>query len=141
GCLWVKRKVDTGAFATTFYFDQTGKSTIFIETETGGDVLHYYEDPTTTDLTGPTLTIDTWFLLGCVRTNTSQALYYGTEAGGTLTKVSATDTRTVSGSTSIVCYIGNDIYTEPFNGEIAYVRLWETNLSDAEMDSEWRSTT
>lgn len=34
------------------------------------------------------------------------------------------------------------MYSEPFDGEMAYVRLWDTvALTDAEIDSEWRSTT
>lgn len=142
GCCWAKRKVDTGAFATIMYVRSTTDShEVWLETETGGDVCHFYDlQGTEADLTGPTLTIDTWFFLGWVRTNTARALYYGTEAGGTLTKVTDSSTHTASGSATDF-WLGQDIYTEGFNGEIAYARLWDTNLNDAEMDAEWRSTT
>jgi hypothetical protein len=140
-CMWVKRKVDTGTFATCWYAHVTTGAQLesWLETETGGDQLFMFELPgTESDLAGPTLTIDTWFFIGYQRTNTSRSLYYGTEAGGTLTKVTNTDSRTVTNAFSDI-WIAQDIYTEGFNGEIAYVRFWSTNLSDAEMDAEWRS--
>jgi hypothetical protein len=141
-CCWCKRKVDTGTFATVLYArDVTDSGEAWLETETGGDVLHGFELPgTESDLTGPTLTVDTWFFVAFVRTNTARNIQYGTEAGGTLTKVTNSDSRTLSSAISEF-WIGQDIYTEGFNGEIAYVRLWDTNLSDAELDAEWRSTT
>jgi hypothetical protein len=142
GCCWVKRKVDTGAFATCLYVHSaTANHEVWLECDATGDVLHMFDFQTTeADLSGPTLTIDTWFFVAFQRTNAARALYYGTEAGGTLTKVSDTSTHT-SASAASEFWIGQDIYTEGFNGEIAYVRLWDTNLSDAEMDAEWRSAT
>lgn len=143
GCCWVKRKVDTGAFASVFYYHGiTGSYEFWIETETGGDRLDLYEYPgAESQAIGPTLTIDTWFFIGWKRTNTSRSIYYGTEAGGTLTKATNTDTRNVTAAISEF-YIGNDVFTEPFNGEIAYFRLWDaTALSDADFDAEWRSAT
>ena len=141
-CCWVKRKVDTGTFATTIYLRNTTDShELWLETETGGDVAHMFDLQTTeADLTGPTLTIDTWFFLAFSRTNTSRTLYWGTESGGTLS--TATDGSTHTGSHAVVDFwIGQDIYTEGFNGEISLVRYWDTNLSSGEMDSEWRSLT
>lgn len=143
GCLWCKRKVDTGAFATALYLvvPTSSQLELWLETETGGDRMDFYELPATESaISGGTLTIDTWFFYGFTRSNTSRSLYRGSEAGGTLTKATNGDTRTVTNSVNTL-YIGNDVYTEPFNGEIAYVRLWDAVLSDADMDAEWRSAT
>jgi hypothetical protein len=145
-CCWIKRKVDTGTFATALYaaFSGAGNLEIFLETETGGDVLHFFEEPPTeSDCAGPTLTIDTWFFVAVVRTNTSRALYYGTEAGGALTKVTNSDTRNIgtTANSNFVFNLGNDPFNENFNGEVSLVRYFEAALNDAEVDAEWRSTT
>lgn len=149
-CAWVKRKVDTGAFATAIYLTLSqsgGNGEVYVETETGGDVLHAYElgaGVAESDVgAGPTLTIDTWFFAGYRRTNTARSLLYGTQAGGTLTKLTNTDTRNYTDATNGMngFQIGNDPFNENFNGEIAYVRLWNVALSDAEFDAEWRATT
>lgn len=138
GCVWIKRKVDTGGSATGFYV-RDGE--YFAQTEGGGDVMHFYEIVGgETDLTGPTLTIDTWFFILITRTNTSQKLYYGTEAGGTLTEVTASDSHTNNANIQEV-WVFDDIYTEKFNGEIAYFRMWAASMTAAEADAEWRSTT
>lgn len=143
-CMWVKRKVDTNAFATALYAS-TGGSTnnhleLFIECEAGGDRLDVYELPgTESQLIGPTLTIDTWFFIGYRRTNTARKMYWGTEAGGVLSSSVNSDTRNVNQDFTTL-RIGNDVFSEPFNGEIAYVRLWQAELTDAEFDAEWRST-
>lgn len=143
-CCWCKRKVDTGAYSTVLYGNLTsdsGGAEFWLETETGGDRLDAYElAAPESQMVGVTLTIDTWFFVAYVRTNAARSMYYGTEAGGTLTEVTNSDSRTFTTDLDEF-YIGNDRYTEPFNGEIAYVRLWATNLSDAEMDAEWRSAT
>ena len=143
-CLWVKRKVDTGAFATALYAT-TGGSTnghleLFIECEAGGDRMDVYELPgTESQLQGPTLTIDTWFFIGYRRINTARKMYWGTEAGGTLSSATNTDTRNVNQDFTQL-RIGNDVFSEPFNGEIAFVRMWQAELTDGEFDAEWRST-
>jgi hypothetical protein len=141
-CLWAKRKVDTNSFATVFYTHGViDNIELWLETSTGGDQLFMFDLLSTEfDLAGPTLTIDTWFFLAFSRQNTTRTLYYGTEADGTLTKVTDTQTHTASSALSEL-WIGQDIYTEGFNGEVAYVRFWSAALSDADMDAEWRSTT
>jgi Concanavalin A-like lectin/glucanases superfamily len=141
-CCWVKRRVDKNAFSTALYLiGSTTPLEIFLETETGGDVMHAFELPATeSDITGPTLTLDTWFFIGYIRTNTSRSLFYGTEAGGTLTKTTNSDTRTVTGALTGAS-IGQDPFTEGFNGDIVWVRLWDAVISDADMDAEWRSAT
>ncbi len=139
-CCWCKRKGDTGAYATVLYANGNSGNETWIETEPGGDRIDAYEIPTESALTGTTLTIDTWFFVAYKRTNTARSLHYGTESGGALTKVSNTDSRTFTNGLDEF-WIGNDLYTEPFDGEIAYVRLWSSELSDAELDAEWRSTT
>lgn len=144
-CCWAKRKVDTGAFATVIYFNApTGSELdVYLETDTGGDTFQVGELPgTESDLVGPFLTLDTWYFV-CYRriSDTSRKLSYGTEAGGSLTHVTNSDSRTTTGKSVDRFYVGNDAFTEPFNGEVAWVRLWSTNLSDTEVDAEWRSST
>lgn len=141
-CCWGKRKVDTNNFATLAYAAKSGGTfEYWLETSTGGDQLHYYELPATeTDVTGPTLTVDTWFFVACTRANASQKIYWGTEAGGTLSTASATDTRTISAALDRM-YLFDDIYAEGFNGELSLFRTWDSELSAAELDSEWRSLT
>lgn len=139
-CFWAKRIVDTNAFATAYYITNGAGGEIFLETETGGDVMWSYDlvGGTEQDLTGPTLTLNTWTFIGYVRTNTSQKLYWGTEAGGALSTAQAALTITNTGNISAI-RIGNDIYSEPFNGEIAYARHWTAQLTDGDMTAEYQS--
>lgn len=140
-CFWAKRIVDTNNWATAYYISSGAGGEIFIETDSGGDVMWSYDlvtGPIEQDLTGPTLTLSTWIFIGYVRTNTSQKLYWGTEAGGALSTASAAFTVTNNANISAI-RIGNDIYSEPFNGEIAYARHWTAQLSDGDMTAEYQS--
>jgi hypothetical protein len=147
-CGWFKRKVDTGAFATLIYMniasDPQGSVETWLETDSAGDNILGSENGSgvaeSLMTTGQVLTIDTWFFVAYQRTDTARATYWGTESGGTLVKTSNADTRVVTTDADAL-WIGNDVFTENFNGEAAYCRLWSTNLSDSELDSEWRSTT
>lgn len=142
-CGWIKRKVDTGAFATALYYEGGGQHEVFIETDTGGDVLTAAETKPgpEIDLTGPTLTNNVWVFVLSTRTNTSRTLYWGTEAGGTLSTATDSSTRTVTSTGIDNIWIGNDPFTEPFNGEVSLVRLFPSSFSAAEADAEWRSLT
>ncbi len=140
-CGWMKRKSGNG-FATGIWFkNSTTNLELFAEMDTGVTVLHYFEGAPAIDLTGPTMTADVWYFVCLARTNTSRAIYYGTEAGGTLTKVTDPTTNTSASGTINNMALFDDVYTEFFNGEMAYVRCWDATLNDAEVDAEWRSTT
>jgi hypothetical protein len=147
-CAWVKRKVDTGQGTTHMYgkISQTGgNGEIYCGADLGGDLIEADElgagVADTHIVPGPSYTIDTWFFYLYARTTASRSLYYGTEAGGTLTKTTNTDTRTFTDNTNGFgeFWIGNDPFNENWNGEMAAVRLWNVKLSDAEADAEWRS--
>lgn len=141
-CAWAKRKVDSGAFATVLYGQCNGANDMFIETDAGGDRIFGDETGGTESVldSGVPFTIDVWYFVVYARSDTSRSLYYGTEAGGTLTPVRNTDTRTYAGTMSKF-WIGNDPFSEPWNGEISLVRLFSSKLSDAQIDAEWRSLT
>jgi hypothetical protein len=145
-CFWCKRQVDTGAFATAMSYGYAGVRT-YLETDSGGDIMTSddFDGSADTVLNGPTITVGTWFFFAYSRTNTSRTLWYGTEAGGTLSKVGPnTDTRTWPSTPSGINFfsIGNDDAQELFNGDIAFARFWQGSVfSDAEADAEWRSTT
>lgn len=148
-CIWVKRKVDTGTFATVWYGNNTTTSLeTWLETETTvttGDRLELFElpvAPAESEVAGPTLTVDTWFFVCGVRTNTSRNIYYGTEAGGTLTAGTAnTDTRATASGTVDKIWIGQDPFTEGCDCELWEARWWETNLTPAEMQTEFCNAT
>lgn len=144
--LWAKRKVDRGAFTNLFYVRAAGGDStfeVFLNSDTSGDVLHAFEYPTgPSDLTGPTLTIDTWFFIVYRRmSQTIRILSYGTEAGGALTHVQNNDSRALTGTNINTLTLANDTSLEFFNGELAWVRMWDVCLSDAEIDAEWRYST
>lgn len=140
-CWWVKRKSDTGANATSIY--TVGNSYAeFMQTEPGGDAQYVYEivSGDEVDIVGPTLTIDTWYFFCFTRKSDTQKLYYGTEAGGTLSVVTATASHTIAFTFENI-FVFNDEYDEWLNGEMAYMRVWPVYFSAAEADAEWRSTT
>ena len=142
-CCWVKLSSDRNDYANIWYLDgNNADGEIFVSTDSDGTTLLISDSATPLNL--GTLTIGTWYFIGYARTNTARAAYIGTQSGGTLTKVSNTETKnrnTAYGSSGRV-YLTNDIYSEWLDGEMAYARVWTTvALSDAEMDAEWRSTT
>ena len=143
-CVWAKRKVDTNGYATVSYTHCSGGPLeMWLECDTSGDLLHFYELRNYSEVmcVGPTLTLDTWFFVMITRTASGRALYYGTEAGGTLTKVTESSTgRDVTNPINDWWYF-DDLYGEGFNGELAYGRIWLRAFSDAEAEAEWQSAT
>ena len=137
--LWANIRVDTNAYATAWYSNITNSTNnceVFVATDTDGTTGAVFESTST--LTGASHSVGTWYFMAYVRTNTARSYYYGTEAGGTLTEVTNADSRTVNTDMDVL-RIGNDIYSEPWNGDIYNVKLWGAALSDAEIDAEWRS--
>lgn len=143
-CGWIKRIVDTGNFATVVYITTTSNADfeMFIGTESGGDQLQADIFPTQTTLaSGTTLTLNTWFFWAYAQDANNQNFYLGTEAGGTLSNWNATQARSPANEIQTMRF-ANDIFSEPFDGELAYFRMWDgTRLSAAQFDAEWRSTT
>lgn len=142
-CFWVRLSSDRNDYANIFYLNgNNADGEIFVSTDVDGTTLLVTDSATAMNL--GTLTIGTWYFVGYARTNTSRAAYIGTQAGGTLTKASNTETKTRNttyGSGARI-ELGNDIYSEWLDGEMAYARIWNSvALSDGEMDAEWRSAT
>jgi len=142
-CGWVKIKVDTNSFATVFYLNgNNADGEVFFSTQADGVTLELTDSASNVVLGA--LTLDTWYFVGYVRTNTSRSVYIGTEAGGSLTKTSNSETKnrnTAYGASGEIALF-NNAYSEFLNGELTYARIWSgVALSDSEMDAEWRSTT
>ncbi|MCA0455663.1 MAG: LamG domain-containing protein [Chloroflexi bacterium] len=141
---WFKRKVDTGNWATMAYWSNNGSGAeYFIETDSGGDTANYYDlvGGDETNGTGPTMTVDVWFFFMATRSNSGLTFYWGTEAGGTLNTATASHSHTPSTSTDKRWFIGNDVYSDFFNGEGAYVGFWNKTFDATEVDAQYRSTT
>lgn len=87
-------------------------------------------------VTGPNLTVGQWYFIA-VRKTAANALklYVGTEAGGAL----STYTGTANAITSYAGdgYVGGNAYSEYLDGREWGLRLWDSDLSDTEVDAEF----
>ena len=90
-------------------------------------------------VTGPDLTVGVWYFV-VVRKTAADALkmYVGTEAGGAL----STYTGTAGAITSYAGdgYVGSNAYDQFLNGRMWGLRLWDAELSDAEVDAEYSAS-
>lgn len=142
-CCWLRLQADRNDFSCLFYLNgNNADGEIFLSTATDGVTMELTDSATALNLGA--LSVGTWYFLAYQRTNTARAAFLGTEAGGSLTKVSNAETKnrnTAYGASGRI-QLGNDIYTEWVNGDLAYARVWSgVALSDAEMDAEWKSAT
>lgn len=91
-------------------------------------------------LTIASLTVGTWYFLA-VRKAAGGAVkaYVGTESGGALSTVtgSVTNIATYSGDG----YVGGNAYGDWFDGRAWGLRIWDAELSDAEVDAEFVAST
>ena len=141
---WVKLSADRNTYSAIFTIEEgVGHSTAYNELITDGDgtTLVVYD---TNDICGTvgTLTQGTWHKVAWVVSNGTFSAYFGTQ--GT-TGVTQTVTNSSIANVSTVNYngVGSSYYasSEWFNGCLSNVRVWNTELTKAEIEAEFTSDT
>jgi Concanavalin A-like lectin/glucanases superfamily len=130
-CGWFRKSVDTGAWATLFYYGQNpGSLSFYLGLGTGGTTVVLSDDATSYD--GTTVpALGSWVHLAMV--------VAGTGAGQFVAYVNGVQEITAPGKASIVgevIIVGQDPGNEPFNGSVAAIKIWAAALTPDEMKAE-----
>jgi len=136
---WVRLVNDRNDVTTIWSLDGLFSSSWHsLQCDSSGTSLRLYETGTTVT-TIATLTVGTWYYV-VVRKSAGGTIktYIGDEAGGALTTGSGSVTNiTYSGDG----YVGGNAYSEFLDGRMWGMRVWDAELSDAEVDAEFTAST
>lgn len=135
---WVYISVDRDDFSTFARLSSAGGTAALFATTADGTGGPIYGTAGGTLTAASGMTAGAWYRLAATCTGTSGVLYTAAATGST-----ATQSGTVDGASAPdqICLGGraDTDATEWFNGRIAYVRLWSTVLSQAQIEAEWAS--
>lgn len=87
---------------------------------------------------------NTWYRVAVVAASATNVTFYRAAATGALGSSSVTDF--LGPTTPTTVYVGDHFYDQPWIGRIAAVKLWDSALTDAEVEAElsryvpWRTT-
>lgn len=140
---WAYLSVDRNDFSAIVRLWSAALGTrVNLATGADGETPGLFSSGNTGGVNSPmVLAANTWRALGCSITGTTGSIFC---ADATLSTVQ-TASGTVSGGAAAAGFTfgGRDTAdaTEWFNGRIAYPRLWSSTMTQAEMLTEWASTT
>lgn len=137
--MYARLRANRSVSTCLWSFDDTTDAGVFgFRTTTDGASLRLYDAAAGGSVvTGPTLSVNTWFFLCAVvdASITSGTFYWRTASAANLTS----GTWTAGARTITTLYIGDDRFAnEWFNGNIAGFQLWTAALSAAEVANESR---
>ncbi len=134
-------KTDRNAFSTVL---QVGAPVTYtnkhfvIQTGTDGTTLNYYEDSVGGSGTFVDLTVGRTYGLMIRNTGTSLEMYLLDTVTGTVTTLSKTLPAGYDGTAMIGFRLGDDHYSEQFNGNYFGWKLWSADIGDAAALNELR---
>lgn len=146
--MWMKIDVDRNDFSTQLRFSASpgGATIATFSTQSDGTSGPAYFTPTTSvqfadDLDAVTKWVPVAFSRSA--TGTTQKVYRRVGGGVTTTVTTNASGSGTTGTTGEICIggRGSGDSSEWLNGSVAYVRIWSSELSQAEIEAEWASTT
>lgn len=135
-CMWAKLVTDRNDYSGIFAFEHGGHSDAYQEliTNSNGTTMAVYHPSSSFDVLA--MTTGVWYFFGIkVGASGACSAYYGTEGTGALTKVTGTVDYTGTFD-QITIGATNFSSVEYWNGDMAQVRAWNAELSDAEFYTE-----
>jgi len=131
---WIYLSVDRNAFSNVLTIENAG-ATEFNEmiTDADGTTLAVYDHAAGRRLTVGSLSTSTWYYVGLTVTGTTLAVYFADISSNTITKTTGTIANI---TTPLKVIIGSTSGSEFWNGRISAVKMWDTTLSDAQIESE-----
>lgn len=142
-CGWFKiNSASAGSFNTIWRFSLTsgdGTTWILAFRGTNGRTPTLYSPSNTTGIAGAEVALGTYVFLCATLNGTAAQLFYGSEPGGSLTKVTGT---VAAGTTDRLTVFGRSPSdaSDALLGDAAYMRIWQRVLSDAEVAAESQAT-
>ena len=139
---WARITTDRNDYSAIFTIETgAGHSTEYNEliTESDGTTLSVYDHVTGNIGTVGVMTVGTWYKVAIVFKAGSYDAYIGTEGVTALTKTSNTMANI---TTNDYTGVGASQFssTEWFNGRLANLRVWNAELTQAQLESEFQST-
>ena len=138
---WAYVSVDTDTFATFARLHASSASTTVATWATGGDGLsgpnYFTGGGTVTNATN--MAVGQWRKIALSCSGTTGKSYIATVGGATEVDSGTVSVGTPDGLT--LAGRGPADSSEVFNGRLAYVRIWTTELNQAQIEAEWASTT
>ena len=138
---WAYVSVDTDTFATVARLHASSASTTVVTWATGGDGLsgpnYFTGGGTVTNATN--MAVGQWRKIALSCSGTTGRSYIATVGGATEVDSGTVSVGTPDGLT--LAGRGPADSSEVFNGRLAYVRIWTAELSQAQIEAEWASTT
>lgn len=137
---WVKVQVDRNDWSTWIRLYDSGFSTVAnAATDSDGLQGNSYFTAGGSVLNGQTLSVGTWAAVAIAHNVGTTGKSYVRLSGVT----TASSGTVSSGTPAGLCIGGRDSTdaNEWFNGEIAQIRIWSSELSQAQIEAEWASST
>lgn len=138
--VWLRLTTDRNAPTMIWSFDGIFSSSWHaLETDSSGTSLRVYETGVTA-ATIATLSVGVWYFV-VVRKTAGGTIktYLGDEAFGTLATAAGSVTNLTYAGDG---YVGGSAYgTDEIDGRLWGMRVWDTDLTDAEVDAEFASAT
>src|SRR5690349_1669362 len=131
---WAMISTDTNANADIFVTVSSGNR-LWFGTDVDGVTMDVWGGGGSVAITGPAMTVGTWYRFGLVISGTSATLYHAPITAAALTTGSTGSYSTMGTVTSIA--IGASTGgQELLNGRIAAFKLWSAALTQAEVERE-----
>lgn len=133
---WVKVSTDRNTWSAAWSSDSSTSNYSYLATDSDGVTMKWWTIVSGNEriITGPAMTVGTWYKFAAVCNGANATLYWGT-ASGALSSASAANWVTLATSTTF--RIGVDPFTDEWlNGCVASVKHWSTNLTQAEIERE-----
>lgn len=130
-CLWMRVAVDRNDYSNAVALRNSGTAQAWIGTDADGTTMVAFDAPFTA-ITGPSMTVGTWYCVGLICNGTSWTLRYGTSPNSMTTVGPSTRTAISSPNQFGV----SNSAGEWWNGDVAALRVYSRALSNAEITAE-----
>lgn len=139
--LWVKISVDTNSYACAFSIEKNNANLLYLETNADGTTIGLWSLSSDTgggwiDITGPNMTVGTWYYLAFTVSGASEVLYWATAGAAALTSASGT-AGAATWFTPTMLRMGDSTFSaEWLNGCVSNLKIWTAVLTLAEIEQE-----
>lgn len=133
---WAKVSSDRNTWSAVWASDSSMSNYVYLATDSDGTTMKAWTQVSGNDreITGPNMTVGTWYRLALVVNGANATLYHGT-ASGTLSAPNSTTWQTIAATTTF--RVGSNPFSgEWLNGCIANLKHYSTDLTQAEIERE-----
>jgi hypothetical protein len=130
-CFWWKISVDLNTWSSALFIDNGQADNWGVQTGADGTTANAVMDGNST--ASVAMTVGTWYFIGLATSGTTGTLYYKAAGSSTLSTTAITGVTATSAAT---LRLGDSPWGEWLNGCLAAVKVWNAQLTAAEIDLE-----